>query len=157
MLGKPPKSIQARRADDDSGICARAETTPWAALRAASAMEISAEMRDGTWRDAVLYSVGANAAHGLPRTNEDKRRAGRRCWLMPSGRGGATARLRVSVKFPTASSTACALHLRTWPMKWNRRATRQRRSILSRRRREPDFAAPRQLNGVPACAHCCPE
>ena len=25
--------------------------------------------------DAILYSVGANAAHGLRRTNEDKRRA----------------------------------------------------------------------------------
>jgi hypothetical protein len=26
-------------------------------------------------RDAVLFSCGANAAHGVPRTNEDKRRA----------------------------------------------------------------------------------
>jgi hypothetical protein len=25
--------------------------------------------------DAVLFSCGANAAHGVPRTNEDKRRA----------------------------------------------------------------------------------
>lgn len=32
-------------------------------------------MRGGTTRDSVLYSVGANAAHGLRRTNEDKRRA----------------------------------------------------------------------------------
>lgn len=32
-------------------------------------------MRDGTWRDTVLYSVGANASHGLPRTNKGKRRA----------------------------------------------------------------------------------
>jgi hypothetical protein len=29
----------------------------------------------GTRRDAVLFSVGANAAHGLKRTNEDKRKA----------------------------------------------------------------------------------
>lgn len=29
----------------------------------------------GTRRDAVLHSVGANTAHGLRRTNEDKRRA----------------------------------------------------------------------------------
>lgn len=45
------------------------------AHHAAGAWEISSEMRDGTCRDAVLYSVRANAAHGLPRTNEDKRHA----------------------------------------------------------------------------------
>lgn len=45
------------------------------AHRAAGAMEISSEVRPGTCREAVLYSVGANAAHGLRRTNEDKRRA----------------------------------------------------------------------------------
>ena len=32
-------------------------------------------MRQGTRRDAVLHSVGANAQHGLRRTNADKRRA----------------------------------------------------------------------------------
>lgn len=37
--------------------------------------EINADIRQGTRRDAVLYSVGANASHGLRRTNEDKRRA----------------------------------------------------------------------------------
>ena len=37
--------------------------------------EIEADVRQGTRRDAVLFSVGANAAHGLRRTNEDKRRA----------------------------------------------------------------------------------
>ena len=36
---------------------------------------LSAEIKRGTKRDAILYSVGANAAHGLPRTNADKRRA----------------------------------------------------------------------------------
>lgn len=45
------------------------------AHKTAGAMEISAEIREGTNRDAVLYSVGANASHGLRRTNEDKRRA----------------------------------------------------------------------------------
>lgn len=36
---------------------------------------IQAQIRQGTQRDAILYSVGANATHGLPRTNADKRRA----------------------------------------------------------------------------------
>lgn len=36
---------------------------------------IAAEVRPGTIRDAILFSCGANATHGLPRTNEDKRRA----------------------------------------------------------------------------------
>lgn len=37
--------------------------------------EIAAEVRQGTRRDAILYSVGANSSHGLRRTNDDKRRA----------------------------------------------------------------------------------
>jgi transposase-like protein len=36
---------------------------------------ILAEIRQGTQRDAILYSVGANRGHGLRRTNEDKARA----------------------------------------------------------------------------------
>jgi hypothetical protein len=34
---------------------------------------ILAEVRQGTKRDAILYAAGANAHHGLRRTNEDKR------------------------------------------------------------------------------------
>lgn len=45
------------------------------AHKAAGTLEIKSELHDGTLRDAVLYSVGANASHGLRRTNEDKRRA----------------------------------------------------------------------------------
>lgn len=37
--------------------------------------EIDADIRQGSQRDAILYSVGANASHGLRRTNDDKRRA----------------------------------------------------------------------------------
>lgn len=36
---------------------------------------IPADVKQGTRRDAVLYSVGANSDHGLPRTNADKRHA----------------------------------------------------------------------------------
>jgi hypothetical protein len=45
------------------------------AHREAGAMEIAGDIHTGTQRDAILYSVGANAAHGLRRTNADKRRA----------------------------------------------------------------------------------
>lgn len=37
--------------------------------------EVDADIRQGSQRDAILYSVGANASHGLRRTNDDKRRA----------------------------------------------------------------------------------
>lgn len=37
--------------------------------------EIACEVKKGTVRDAVLYSVGSNAAHGARRTNVDKREA----------------------------------------------------------------------------------
>lgn len=36
---------------------------------------ITVEVRQGSSRDAILYSVGANVSHGLRRTNADKRRA----------------------------------------------------------------------------------
>src|SRR4051812_27722297 len=45
------------------------------AARVVGRAEIAAQVRQGTRRDAVLFSVGANAAHGLRRSNEDKRRA----------------------------------------------------------------------------------
>jgi protein gp37 len=37
--------------------------------------ELEAEVHQGTRRDAILYSAGANSRHGFRRTNEDKRRA----------------------------------------------------------------------------------
>lgn len=37
--------------------------------------DILANIHEGTQRDAILFSAGENATHGLPRTNEDKRRA----------------------------------------------------------------------------------
>lgn len=45
-----------------------------AALRA-EVGSLLVDVRQGTQRDAILYSAGVNATHGLRRTNEDKRRA----------------------------------------------------------------------------------
>jgi hypothetical protein len=45
------------------------------AVRKAGLSEIAAEVRAGTQRDAVLFGIGANSAHGLPRSNADKRHA----------------------------------------------------------------------------------
>jgi hypothetical protein len=36
---------------------------------------LRADVKQGTRRDAVLYSAGVNASHGLRRSNDDKRRA----------------------------------------------------------------------------------
>jgi len=36
---------------------------------------VAADIRQGTRRDAILYSVGANSDHGVRRTNRDKRHA----------------------------------------------------------------------------------
>jgi hypothetical protein len=56
-----------------------APTTGWQTDSTASGSlglsNIAADVRQGTRRDAVLYSVGANALHGYPRSNDDKRRA----------------------------------------------------------------------------------
>lgn len=45
------------------------------AAKKAEKTTISAEIRHGGKREAILYSVGANATHGMRRTNADKRRA----------------------------------------------------------------------------------
>ena len=37
-------------------------------------VEFPCDIREGGLREAILHSVGANATHGLRRTNEDKRR-----------------------------------------------------------------------------------
>lgn len=45
------------------------------AARDAGLTEIYEEIQPGTQRDAILYSLSANAKHGLRRTNADKRKA----------------------------------------------------------------------------------
>jgi ParB-like chromosome segregation protein Spo0J len=45
------------------------------AMRKIGRETIVAEIREGSARDAILHGIGSNAAHGLPRTQADKRRA----------------------------------------------------------------------------------
>ena len=45
------------------------------ANKKAGFVEVDCDVRNGTLREAVLFSVGANAVHGLRRTNDDKRKA----------------------------------------------------------------------------------
>lgn len=45
------------------------------AHKAARKASINVDVREGTQRDAVLFSTGCNSTHGLRRSNEDKRRA----------------------------------------------------------------------------------
>jgi len=45
------------------------------AARKAGLTEFRAEIHQGTQRDAILYGISANSAHGLRRTNADKRKA----------------------------------------------------------------------------------
>jgi hypothetical protein len=46
-----------------------------AAAQKAGIDEIDVDVREGTYRDAKMYAVGANATHGLRRTKADKRRS----------------------------------------------------------------------------------
>lgn len=45
------------------------------AHRNAGKVSIAADLRSGTQRDAILFSVGANSSHGLRRSNADKQKA----------------------------------------------------------------------------------
>ncbi len=45
------------------------------ASRAAELLDILADVREGTKRDAVLFSAGANGTHGMRLTNADKRKS----------------------------------------------------------------------------------
>lgn len=64
-----------------------------AAWRAVGAAEVPATVRQGDRRDAVLCSVGANAAHGLQRTNADKRRAVQRMLEDPEWRNWSSRQI----------------------------------------------------------------
>lgn len=57
------------------------------AHKAAALEDIEADVRQGTKADAVWFSCGANGAHGLPRTNADKRRAVTTALASPRSKG----------------------------------------------------------------------
>ena len=53
----------------------RVEAYRTAAAHLDQPANVPADVRSGTRRDAILHAAGANAAHGLRRTNADKRRS----------------------------------------------------------------------------------
>jgi hypothetical protein len=61
--------------DDDGTLIAADGWHRVSGAKQAGLATILAEIKPGTKRDAVLYSVGTNAAHGVRRTDADKRRA----------------------------------------------------------------------------------
>ena len=78
--------------------------------RKAGADEIAAEVRIGSKRDAILYSVGANAQHGLRRTNDDKRKAALTLLNDTEWSNGPIARSLAALGSATTSSRHCVRH-----------------------------------------------
>ena len=133
-----------------------------AASKEAGFADIDADIRQGTRRDAVLFSVGANADHGLRRTNEDKRRAvltllndsewskwsnvdiAKRCGVSDM----TVLRLRPTVSPPQSGSEP---ETRTYTTKHGTVATMQVGNIgRTREPREEPPPAPQQPRPVPA-------
>ena len=73
------------------------------AARRAGLTEFPAEVQPGTARDALLFGISANSAHGLPRTSADKRKAVALLLADRNGASGATGRLAGAVRLATSS------------------------------------------------------
>lgn len=79
----PPVVVFAEEPSEDSPDRRTLQNVLWLAdgfhrvkaAEQAGLQEIEVDVRPGTRRDAILFSVGANAAHGKRRTNADKRHA----------------------------------------------------------------------------------
>ena len=65
------------------------------AARAAGLTDFAADVRPGTQRDALLYSISSNAAHGRRAPMPISGKPSGCSWPMPSGASGATARALV--------------------------------------------------------------
>src|SRR3954471_21289733 len=75
MLGEaqfPPVVVFG---DGDAGYWLADGYHRWHAAEIAGLQTISADVRPGGRREAILHSVGANAEHGWRRSNDDKRKA----------------------------------------------------------------------------------
>lgn len=115
------------------------------AARGCGLAEFECDLRQGTVRDAILFSVSANAVHGLRRTNEDKRRAvltllNDEKWAAWSDREIAR-HCRVSPTFVGANRPADTVHVdsmeRTFVHPKTRQPTPMRTENIGRRA-EPD-------------------
>lgn len=137
------------------------------AFEKAGQHDIPAEIRQGTRRDAILFSVGANAQHGLRRTRADKQRAvltllhdaewgawsdseiARRCNV--SHTMVATLRSSIAVPLEGKSSVTCKVASeRTYKTKHGRTATMKTAGIGGNRQREPKPARDRPHQQVVA-------
>lgn len=65
-----------------------------AAAANVEAKEIDVDVRQGTLRDAILFSFGANASHGIPRSSDDKRQAIVR--MLADGEWGAWSDVKIA-------------------------------------------------------------
>lgn len=79
------------------------------AARRAGFNDIEVKVHKGTLEDAILFAAGANATHGLPRTNADKRRAVLAVLeLRPQWSDNAIAK-QCGVSHPTVASVRSSL------------------------------------------------
>jgi ParB-like nuclease domain len=69
--------------------------------RRLDAEEVECEVYSGGYKDALLFACGANADHGLPRSNADRGGPCSGCWPMRSGSTGTTGRSRGDAGYRT--------------------------------------------------------
>lgn len=133
---------------------------------------IGAEVEQGTQRDAILKSVGANPAHGLPRSKADLRRAV--ATLLEDGEWAAwsdreiarrtatshtfVAKVRAELK-PTTGNAASETSTRTFVNKHGQQAEMKIGNIGKRTQPEPEADKPtgKVVWGPPTATATVPE
>ena len=86
------------------------------AARAIGSKTILCEVRHGGKREALLYSVGCNAAHGQRRSNDDKRLAVSKLLKDKKWESGVTGRLRSDAMSPIRLLIICGPHWQRMPV-----------------------------------------